>query len=80
MKKDMKKSRKKKWWRGERLKSKFKELDIYGESVTLTYKGESSFKTVPGAIATVLVLLTVLAFSTYRTLIFVTKSEPEVSK
>jgi len=41
LKKDIKKQRKKKWWRGQRVKSKFKELDMYGEQVSLTYKGEN---------------------------------------
>ncbi len=30
LKKDLKK-RKKKWWRGEKVGSKFKEIDLYGE-------------------------------------------------
>jgi hypothetical protein len=33
LKKNIKKSRKKKWWRGQRVKSKFKELDMYGEKI-----------------------------------------------
>jgi hypothetical protein len=41
LKRDIKKNRKKKWWRGQRLKSKFKEVDMYGEQIALTYKGES---------------------------------------
>ena len=80
MKKDIKKAKKKKWWKGQRLKSKFKELDLYGEQVALTYKGEGSFKTVPGAVTTLLVLITMLAFTTYRMIVFVTKADPEVSK
>jgi len=39
IKKDLKK-RKRRWWRGEKLGSKFKEIDLYGEQVSLTYKGE----------------------------------------
>jgi hypothetical protein len=39
LKKEIKKSRKKKWWRGQRIKSKFKEIDMYGEQIALTYKG-----------------------------------------
>ena len=30
LKKELKK-RKKKWWRGEKVGSKFKEIDLYGE-------------------------------------------------
>jgi hypothetical protein len=79
-KKDLKKSRKKKWWRGQRLKSKFKELDMYGEQISLTYKGESQFKTLPGAMASLVVILTLLAFATYRMIILVTREDPSVSK
>ncbi len=80
MKKDLKKARKKKWWRGQRIKSKFKELDFYGEQVALTYKGENTYKTVPGAMITLIVLAAMLAFTTYRLIILVTKDDPQVSK
>ena len=79
-KKDLKKTRKKKWWRGQRLKSKFKELDIYGEQISLTYKGESQFKTLPGAVTSLVVMLTLLAFATYRMIILITRDDPSVSK
>jgi hypothetical protein len=74
------KKRKKKWWRGEKLRSKFKEVDLYGEKVSLTYKGEQSFKTMPGAIVSVIVILVILAFSIYRCFAFVNRSDPSLSK
>ena len=74
------KKRKKRWWKGEKVLSKFKEIDLYGEKISLTYKGEQTYKTLPGAIISVLVLLTMLAFSTYRCLVFVTRDGPELSK
>ncbi|TNV83940.1 hypothetical protein FGO68_gene12437 [Halteria grandinella] len=80
LKRELKKSRKKKWWRGQRLKSKFKEFDIYGEQIGLTYKGESSFKTTPGAIVSCIVQLLMIAFTIYRLIIFVNKDDPSVSK
>ena len=80
MKKDLKKSRKKKWWRGQRLKSKFKELDFYGEQIALTYKGQSTYKTLPGAITTLMVLMAMTAFTIYRLMILTTKDDPQVSK
>jgi len=67
------KKRKKRWWRGEKLGSKFKEIDLYGEQVSLTYKGDQSYKTIPGAFVSVVVLLTIIAFSTYRFIIFISK-------
>jgi hypothetical protein len=80
LKRELKKSRKKKWWRGQRLNSKFKELDIYGEQIGLTYKGESSFKTTPGAIASLIVILCMFAFSIYKFMTLVNKSDPSVSR
>ena len=79
LKRELKK-RKKKWWRGEKLVSKFKEIDLYGHSVSLTYKGEQNYKTIPGAIMSLIVILTILAFSTYKSIVFVTKQDPNVSK
>jgi len=79
LKRELKK-RKKKWWRGEKLRSKFKEVDLYGEQVSLTYKGEQSFKTMPGAIVSVIVIIVILAFSIYRCITFFTKSDPSLSK
>ena len=62
------------------MNSKFKELDIYGEQIGLTYKGESSFKTTPGAVISLLVLMTMMAFTIYKFGIFVNKQDPEVSR
>jgi hypothetical protein len=76
----LKKLRKKKWWRGQRLNSKFKELDIYGEQIGLTYKGDSSFKTSPGAVISLIVLLAMVAFSSYKFSVFVNRQEPNVSR
>ena len=53
---------------------------MYGEQISLTYKGESQFKTLPGAIASLVVMLTLLAFATYRMIILVTRDDPSVSK
>lgn len=79
LKKDLKASRKKKWWRGQRLNSKFKEFDIYGEQIGLTYKGESTFKTTAGAVVSSIVLIVMLAFSLDKLFIFVNKQNPNIS-
>lgn len=55
------------------MNSKFKELDIYGEQIGLTYRGESSFKTTPGAITSLLVLMAMFAFSIYKFGVFINK-------
>ena len=79
LKKELKASRKKKWWRGQRLNSKFKEFDIYGEQIGLTYKGESTFKTTAGAVVSSAVLLVMLAFFVNQAYIFVKKLNPATS-
>jgi len=79
LKKELKASRKKKWWRGQRLNSKFKEFDIYGEQIGLTYKGESTFKTTSGAVVSMVVLLVMLAFFVNQGYIFVNKLNPATS-
>ncbi len=48
--------------------------------MSLTYKGEGQFKTFPGAIASLFVLMTLFAFATYRMIILVTRDDPNVSK
>jgi hypothetical protein len=53
---------------------------MYGEQISLTYKGESQFKTLPGAMTSLVVMLTLLAFATYRMIILVTRDDPSVSK
>ena len=40
--------------RNNKLVEKFKTIDLFGQYVTLTHKGEPTFNTLLGAIATVL--------------------------
>ena len=68
IKKEMRAASKKRWWRGERLGSNFKSLDIYGEQVKLTYKGNSTFKSIPGAVVSSIVLLTLISFSVHQSI------------
>ena len=55
-------------------------FDIFGESVKLTYKGKENFTTMPGSILSVIILITLLAFSTYRIFILVYRINPDVSQ
>jgi hypothetical protein len=80
LKRQIKNMREKKWWRGERLKSKFKEFDLYGEQIGLTYKGQRTFKTTPGAIVSLSVISVLFAFTVYRLITFLNKEDPSVSK
>lgn len=57
-----------------------KRLDIYGQAINLTYKGDLNFKTTPGAVMTILVFLMLLAYTTFRAVILLNKINPEISK
>lgn len=58
----------------------FKSIDIYGEKISLTYKGEDSFRTYPGAITSFLVLALMLSYGTFRFYLCLNKSDTAVSK
>lgn len=62
------------------LCNKFKSLDMYGEEICLTYKGENAFKTKIGATVSSIILCIILSYSIYRSIILITKSDPAVSK
>jgi hypothetical protein len=53
---------------------------MYGEQISLTYKGDSHFTTLPGAVTSLVIIMTLLAFAVYRMMILVTRDDPEVSK
>jgi hypothetical protein len=46
----------------------------------LTYNGDSSFKTSPGAVISLIVLLAMVAFSSYKFSVFVNRQDPDVSR
>eukprot|EP00347_Sterkiella_histriomuscorum_P023757 403333491 len=62
------------------VSSKFKLIDIYGQQINLTYKGDDSFKTMPGAFASVLIIFMILAFSVFRSIVLFTRNDPNISK
>ena len=41
----------------------FKNIDIYGQKVQLTYKGNTNFTTNMGAVATLITVLALLSFT-----------------
>jgi hypothetical protein len=55
-------------------------VDVYGEKIALTYKGEETFKTGPGAIASFLIIAVILSYGIYRSFIFFNRLNPDVSK
>lgn len=57
-----------------------RELDIYGQGIALTFKGQSKYKTIPGAIFSLLVLMTMAAFVASKLIILFNRLNPSVSK
>ena len=53
-------------------------LDIFGEKINLTYKGRGTFTTLPGALVSVLILITILAFTVYRFYVMVNRLYPTI--
>lgn len=64
----------------KRLGDYFKTIDVYGEKISLTYKGEESFKTYPGAITSLLILSLVLLYGVFRSYLLIYRVDPDVSK
>eukprot|EP00347_Sterkiella_histriomuscorum_P023442 403334623 len=64
----------------KRAQKQFKQLDMYGKSVALTYKGEETYKSLIGAFASTLIYGTVLAFFLYKCSIVLFKGDTYVAK
>lgn len=62
------------------LKELASSLDVYGQSVSLTFKGKETFTTWPGVIASCIVIIIVLAFAIYRAMILFGRIDPNVSQ
>ena len=55
-----------------------KSLDQFGEPVSLTYKGETAYKTLPGALMSIVVLFFMTIFSYKTGVIFVYRTNSNV--
>ena len=58
---------------GIHLKRQFKSIDLYGRAISLTYKGEDNYKTIPGSIVSFFVLFVMAAFTFYKLQILFTR-------
>ena len=56
-----------------------KSIDIYGQQINLTYQGDESFKTIPGALTSVIIITIMLAYSAYRTYTLFARLNPNLS-
>ena len=55
-------------------------LDIFGEHINLTYKGRDKFTTLPGALGSLLILITILAFTVFRFYVMVNRLYPTITQ
>ena len=60
------------------LKSFFTSFDVFGEPVSVNYKGESSFRTSPGALFTIMIKAFLLVFVVQGTLSLFNYEDPQV--
>lgn len=65
---------------GNSIKHWFRSIDLYGQKINLSYRGDDNFKTTPGAFATLCVLSVLLAYVVYRSIILFNRINPDVSK
>jgi large-conductance mechanosensitive channel len=56
------------------LSSKLKSLDIYGEQIKLTFKGDDTFKTSIGAVISAIVLFMLGAWALFLIIILLTRN------
>lgn len=57
-----------------------KGIDIYGGKINLTYKGSSTFKTMPGAFTTLVLLFIVIVYAALKINGMVYRYSPKVTK
>ena len=58
----------------------FRKIDIYGQNLTLSYRGDENFKTTPGAIASLSVILVLLAYAGFKSYVLFNRVNPNTSK
>jgi len=55
-------------------------LDAFGINIKMTYEGHESFKTLFGAILSILVGLVIVSFFVYKTMIMLNRMDARTSK
>jgi hypothetical protein len=55
-------------------------IDIYGQKISLTYKGEETYKTSPGAITTLILVVIICIYAGMKGNILLNKLSPTVTK
>ena len=62
------------------MKKQFMQADMYGRHITLTYKGDDTYKTLYGAIITIFLCSFLLGYGLYKASILITRGDTTVSK
>ena len=57
-----------------------KERDIYGQPISLNYKGDDTFKTVPGGLLSILLLFLIMAYTFLKGKYMVDKEASETGQ
>jgi hypothetical protein len=61
-------------------KEKFKSVDLFGQSVNLTWNGEDEYKTMFGASISWILRIVITAYLAYKFYILVARQDPDVTK
>ena len=59
--------------------NKCKEIDQFGEGISINYRGNNTYKTVPGAILSLISLVIVMGYGGYKIVEMVTMSNPSIN-
>jgi hypothetical protein len=62
------------------MREKFKTVDLFGQSVNLTWNGEDNYKTTFGAAISSVLIVILLAYTSYRIYYLVNRNNPTISK
>ena len=62
------------------LKEKFKSVDLFGQSINLTWNGEDEYKTMFGASISWVLRIVITAYLIYKFIVLVTRQNPDVTK
>ncbi|TNV85532.1 hypothetical protein FGO68_gene3405 [Halteria grandinella] len=57
-----------------------KSIDIYGQAINLSYRGEEKFKTIPGALMSIWVIVIFLAYTVYKSYILFDRVNPNINR
>lgn len=64
----------------KRCSNNLKELDLFGQTVSMTWNGEEKFNTTFGAVVTICLIAVLIGFSVFRAIDVFKRLNPMVSK